>query len=231
MRVWPHKRLHGFTLIELLVVIAIIMVLAGMLVPGLAGARRRAQSAACLSNLRQLGTAIQMYGDDYNGRLTALSGQFPQWTDPTPPFGWTKLLFPYLKSPDLYRDPAWPGWMPDLQFDYYLNVLPAALKSNETVVAGPYTLDLRRPRFPAAFILLSEDLFAGARPVIDTDPSNETSDRTGFSHSITNFPPIHSGSANFLFADGHVAAFSQYDTNQMTYWYDGLNDWSNAVPP
>lgn len=64
------NRRHGaFTLIELLVVIGIVAILMGVLVPALASARASARKIACLSNLRQIGTAVHSYADDNRGHI------------------------------------------------------------------------------------------------------------------------------------------------------------------
>jgi len=70
----PREFLHrtprrGFTLIELLVVIALIAVLAGLLLPTLAGVREKARRTACRGNLRQFAVALQIYGQDHRGAL------------------------------------------------------------------------------------------------------------------------------------------------------------------
>jgi prepilin-type N-terminal cleavage/methylation domain-containing protein/prepilin-type processing-associated H-X9-DG protein len=61
----PARR--GFTLIELLVVIAIIAILAAILFPVFARAREAARATRCRSNLKQLGAALAMYREDYDG--------------------------------------------------------------------------------------------------------------------------------------------------------------------
>jgi prepilin-type N-terminal cleavage/methylation domain-containing protein/prepilin-type processing-associated H-X9-DG protein len=89
-------RRRGFTLIELLVVIAIIAILAAILFTVFAQARETARASACLSNLKQLGLAVRMYGQDYDD-------QFPMGTYPGPR-NWEV-------NPDLIP-PSYPGTFP-----------------------------------------------------------------------------------------------------------------------
>lgn len=72
---------RAFTLIELLVVIAIIGIIAALLLPTLASARERGRRAVCLSNLHQLGIAIQSYAPD-NGGLIPYGPKAPPFTSP-----------------------------------------------------------------------------------------------------------------------------------------------------
>lgn len=87
-------RRRGFTLIELLVVIAIIAILAAILFPVFAKARSRAQSTACMNNMKQLGTAFRMYADDNNDQI---GRKFWEWHVD---------IAPYVKSVDVFVCPT-----------------------------------------------------------------------------------------------------------------------------
>lgn len=62
----------AFTLLELLVVMAVITILAGLILPAASRAREAGRSTVCLSNLRQIGVALQLYVQDYRNRLPVM---------------------------------------------------------------------------------------------------------------------------------------------------------------
>jgi prepilin-type N-terminal cleavage/methylation domain-containing protein len=94
---------RGFTLIELLVVIAIIAILAAILFPVFARARDAARKTQCVSNLKQIGTAILMYAQDYDECLVPAQTGTCQMPDS---FCWGDLIQPYAKNTGLLQCPS-----------------------------------------------------------------------------------------------------------------------------
>lgn len=149
-----RRRDVAFTLVELLTVIGIIAVLAAILFPVFATVRGKARQAGCQSNLRQVGLAVQMYTQDYDGLLPyakdASDKAVPQiWSstsaacqqkinampmlhpypDTTVPGGFEPgVLDPYIKTKDIWRCPG------DTGFDF--------LDNNDSC-NGPCTMDAR----------------------------------------------------------------------------------------
>jgi len=106
---------RGFTLIELLVVIAIIAILAALLFPVLSAAKERARTAACYTNLREIGMAFLLYCDDNNG-TTPVVADAEDRHDITPvpslgfpfPYPWDvkRGIGGYCKSQRIWRCPS-----------------------------------------------------------------------------------------------------------------------------
>jgi len=81
----PQRMIRGFTLIELLVVIGIIAVLAAIIFPVFSRAKESARRAVCISNLKQLGMAFQMYYEDNEG--------LPVWASAIKPYAGDTRIF------------------------------------------------------------------------------------------------------------------------------------------
>jgi prepilin-type N-terminal cleavage/methylation domain-containing protein len=109
---------QAFSLIELLVVIAIIGILTGLMLPALATAKQQGKGVGCLSNLRQIGIATQLYTDEHGAYP-------PAWIDSSK--RWMDLLKPYIpKSSGAYLCPADTqklpvSWDPEIYLSYGIN--------------------------------------------------------------------------------------------------------------
>ncbi len=129
------KNKRGFTLIELLVVIAIIAILAAILFPVFAKAREAARTTACLSNIKQLGTAFLMYAQENDGGYPTLHYEAalavgdanselmnghaaigtPEQVDYCKISSIKALLDPYVKSGGLWKCPSDTGVNPNYE--------------------------------------------------------------------------------------------------------------------
>jgi len=115
MRQQRDGKYKGFTLIELLVVIAIISILASILFPVFARARESARRASCMSNLKQIGLAVMMYTQDYDGKYPQTEADYG--INPPAEVGgpwyqhiwyWPQFLYPYVKNQQVFFCPSSP---------------------------------------------------------------------------------------------------------------------------
>jgi prepilin-type N-terminal cleavage/methylation domain-containing protein/prepilin-type processing-associated H-X9-DG protein len=222
----PNRR--AFTLVELLMVIAIIAILSAMLLPALAKGKWSAQRAACESNLRQIGTATEIYLGDNGGfffnRCATPTTAGQQWW-----FGWlqgttvpeghrafdlsTGVLFPYLHGSDvrLCPSPVWssPQFKPkgtNVIFSYGCNAFVFAAQNQKPISAGT----ISRPADAALFADAAQ-VNTFQMPALPSHPMFEEFYYLDLETNYSNFNNQpnghfrHSQKANVTFYDGHVS--------------------------
>jgi prepilin-type N-terminal cleavage/methylation domain-containing protein len=149
--------LRGFTLIELLVVIAIISLLAAILFPVFASAREKARQTTCLSNEKQLGTALLQYTQDSDELLPSLGDTHDVnvngWRTGC---SWASCIFPYVKSTGVYLCPDDPtvSLVPGsdaVSYIFNANLVDIFNENTGLIGSGPPT-----PTAPASTVLLVE---------------------------------------------------------------------------
>ena len=158
------NKFKAFTLIELLVVIAIIAILAAILFPVFAQAKAAAKKTASLSNVKQLGTAFQIYAGDYDDHFSDAehgSGGHPNNTSDLT--NWAAVNYPYVKSGTTYT--AGDGSLQTQACDGLFQDIAAAPCSNQENPAGPAgSISSGAPLYQQGF---SYGVNANAMPVND----------------------------------------------------------------
>ena len=240
----PKRR--GFTLIELLVVIAIIAILAAILFPVFAQAREKARAISCLSNCKQMGTALQMYAQDYDEGLVPwthfwacstgkTAGQIPA-AQPCPADTrdtyWDALILPYVKSGNPAAGATGLG-----------GVWTCPSTENRNVRSYGYSMHLayhwpatpnyyRYPSLPqidqpAATVFVGDGGSSGrlGRTVDFQGWYEKNCSRVAYTRDA---PQRHQDGANYVFCDGHAKWFKQSEI------YPGVdsgvcNTWGNRA--
>ncbi len=202
---------EGFTLIELMVVIAIIAVLAALLFPVFASARRESYRAPCTANLRQIGIAARLYAQDYGG-------YYPNGSDGSRGYGdiadkgprYMDQLAAYVSSEAVYHCPIDHGMrVSEISYDSPEVGLPTRFAALRTSYSYEDTGSFPDPvpeddtggrdATTAQFWDASGSWHAGSRQAEPGQSSEEW------------VAAIDQGKFNTLFYDGHIRLLNEAD--------------------
>jgi len=114
-----RSRAAAFTLLEILAVIAILGVLAALVIPVTRQTMARSQSAACLQNLRQIGTAFHLYLAENGMILPGMESGRASFTEDVPVMD--TVLAPYAGSPGIFRCPSDRSFFESTGSSYFWN--------------------------------------------------------------------------------------------------------------
>lgn len=202
---YRRLRPQGFTLVELLVVIAIIAVLAAILFPVFATAKQSGQKASCLSNLKQIGAAINVYTGDWDDLLPNAAAWSVQWRD-----------FPKADQGSCLRELDSTGKEIGVLRKYVKSAkvwfCPAFTMNSVLLEYGPYKITPRDNQTTYLWLSYSQpsrnQIYSHRLSEIP-HPSKQT---IVFELPYAD-PGAHNHVSNILFADNHVKSISTMQTD------------------
>jgi prepilin-type N-terminal cleavage/methylation domain-containing protein/prepilin-type processing-associated H-X9-DG protein len=246
----PRFRLRspiGFTLIELLVVVAIIALLIAILLPSLTRAREQAKRTVCLSNLREIGLAVQMYGHEHRDAIPSMACD--RYDAPEENY-WLHVLQRSIKQDLIARCPNDDTELPFMDWEnlpepeqrdefrwssFALNVCLVRLPGVDPATVYPQRIDrLDKIPHPESVIYLAEMQSGGE------DHEWDYADHFHSERWDSPEDPIHDGLAwnrhletsNYLFCDSHAATLHWRRTWDMEgYPQSGRNLWWPSDAP
>jgi prepilin-type N-terminal cleavage/methylation domain-containing protein/prepilin-type processing-associated H-X9-DG protein len=181
------QKRQAFTLLELLVVIAVIAILLCTFMPALSGVKAKSNATKCLSNLKQLGYATEMYADDHGEHFPGDEHSSPSWLAALAPYSGTNV----------YRCPC-------------ENKRPHTYMINDFLTPHPADPDHRDFSLRTSIPAPSETFWMSESPPAarDLDHFHFAHSRYGgytrraFEYKVD--VARHGGAANYLFVDSHV---------------------------
>ena len=209
-------RHRAFTLVELVVVLGILMVVLGLTVSGISGARKSAQAAMCLSNLRQLATAAADYAARYD--MSYPPAQWPDAADGSVLRGWDYthrgatvigpgLLWSGSASPAVQQCPSFEGSAqyrgdPHTGYNYNTSYIGRGDREGPPARVSAVKQPARTVLFGDGQWSLGANKFMRSPKRSPTDPASYTDGSSARAGGTQGYR--HKGMTNAAFCDGHA---------------------------
>jgi prepilin-type N-terminal cleavage/methylation domain-containing protein/prepilin-type processing-associated H-X9-DG protein len=233
-----RRNQRGFTLIELLVVIAIIAILAALLLPALAKAKEKAKRTQCMSQMRQVGIAFNLYSMDSGGAFPQAHNVW-DFANPNAEPNILQVLIPYVggKIDNATRVPVYTCPSAKVIVDYSTTpVSDNSLGPNQLVLDSKLS-GIKRP---TGTIAIQEDSARSAWLLTEPEWYSSTPVNGEYTYTQwhTYIPPpsgpgeymsnIHESGGNLIYCDGH-AGYTKYQ--RLTSLDFGLVGMDGKVVP